>query len=44
MRGEQFQRIYNAGCAGISESRGFHFDVTSRPDIGIFSRLDGGDF
>ncbi len=29
MRGQQFQRICDAGCAGVSESRGFHFGVTS---------------
>ena len=25
MRGQQFQRVCDAGCAGVSESRGFHF-------------------
>src|SRR6202022_3803718 len=29
MRSEQFQRIYDAGRAGVSESRGLHFDMTS---------------
>ena len=27
--GQQFQRVFDAGRAGVSESRGLHFDMTS---------------
>ena len=42
MRGQQFQRIRDAGCAGVSESRGFHFGVTSPANYrAFFAGLDG---
>ena len=45
MRGQQFQRISDAGCAGVSESRGFHFETTSPARISTFSfGLDGDNF
>ena len=36
VRDEQLQRIHNAGCACIAESRGFHWRDLPRPDFGIF--------
>jgi hypothetical protein len=44
VRGEQFQRIHNAGSAGVSESRSLHVDVASPGRSGNFARLDGGNF
>jgi len=44
MRGEQLQRINNTGRADVSESRGFHCDITSPAGHRHFLELDGGNF
>jgi hypothetical protein len=44
MRGQQLQRIHDAGGAGVGESRSLHFDVASPADLGILFGLDGHSF
>ena len=41
MRFEQLQRIHHAGCACVSESRGFHLAWPPRACWRIFFGLDG---
>ena len=44
VRGEQFQRVHNAGCACVAESRGFHGRDLPAGFQRIFCELDGGDY
>jgi len=37
VRNEQLQSVHNAGCAGIAESRGFHWRDLPQPHFGAFS-------
>ena len=36
VRGQQFQRVHNAGCACVAESRGFHGRHLPQPDSSTF--------
>jgi len=36
VRHEQLQRVHNAGCACVAESRGFHWRDLPRLDFGAF--------